>query len=142
MAQTMIFIQADAVVQALFARCTALSDAGYLDAAAFYMRKILEVIASSFIDRYDELGLGAQFDEFLAESGQTRSRVSLDDKVDYLLARGNLPEESRATYDDVRRYGNAAVHKTYFEENPVQHAALLERLGIELSAYHAMAEQS
>lgn len=142
MPQTKIFIQADAVVQALFARCTALSDAGYLDAAAFYMRKILEVIASSFIDRYDELGLGAQFDDFLAESGQVRTHASLDDKVDYLLAKGNLPEESRSTYDDVRRYGNAAVHKTYFEENAVQHAALLERLAVELAAYHEMALQS
>ena len=140
--QTKIFRQADAVVQALYARCMALSQAGYLDAAAFYMRKILEVIATSFIDRYDELGYGSQFDEFLAESGQVRFRASLDDKVDYLLAKGNLPEQSQSTYDDVRRYGNAAVHRTYFEENPTQHAQLLERLSQELAAFHQMAEES
>lgn len=142
MPQTQIFVQADDVVQALYTRCMALSDAGYLDAAGFYMRKILEVIASSFIDRYDELGLDAQFDEFLAQNGVVRYRATLDDKVDYLLARGNLPAESRATYDDVRRYGNAAVHKTYFEEDPAYHAELLERLSRELAAFHTMALQS
>ncbi|MBQ3386013.1 MAG: DUF4145 domain-containing protein [Eggerthellaceae bacterium] len=140
--QTLIFKNADAVAQAVFARCTALSDAGYLDAAAFYMRKILEVIANSFIDRYDELGYGGQFDAFLSECGHDRRTCTLDDKVDYLLAKGNLPAESQATYDDVRRYGNAAVHKTYFEENPTQHKALLQRLSLELAAFHEMAEMN
>ncbi len=140
--ETMIFRQADAVVQAVHTRCLALSEAGYLDAAAFYMRKIIEIIATSFIDRYDELGLGAQFDQFLAAGGQDRRQATLDDKVDYLLARGNLPEQSRATYEDVRRYGNAAVHKTYFEENAAQHNELLSRLGAEVTAFHAMAETS
>ena len=138
---TAVFKNADAVAQAVFARCVALSDAGYLDAAAFYMRKILEIIATSFIDRYDELGLGEQFNTFLAESGEERHYATLDDKVDYLLAKGNLPEQSRETFDAVRRYGNAAVHKTYFEENPTQHRMLLERLSLELSAFHDMAQQ-
>lgn len=140
--ETMIFRQADAVAQAVYTRCRALSEAGYLDAAAFYMRKIIEIIATSFIDRYDELGMAAQFDRFLAESGQERYRATLDDKVDYLLAMGNLPDQSRETYDAVRRYGNAAVHKTYFEENPAHHMDLLGRLGAELAAFHAMAENS
>lgn len=140
--QTMIFRNADAMARAVFARCTALSEAGYLDAAAFYMRKILEIIADSFVDRYDELGLGDEFDAFLAEAGTERRHASLDDKVDYLLARGNLPEQSRETYDDVRRYGNAAVHKTYFDENPVQHRNLLDRLSLELAAFHEMAEMN
>lgn len=140
--QTVIFKNADAVAQAVFARCTALSDAGYLDAAAFYMRKILEIIANSFIDRYDELGYGGQFDTFLAECGHDRRTCTLDDKVDYLLAKGNLPAESQATYDDVRRYGNAAVHKTYFEENAARHKELLNRLALELAAFHEMAEMN
>lgn len=140
--ETKVFRQADAVAQAVYTRCVALSNAGYLDAAAFYMRKIIEIIATSFIDRYDELGLGAQFEQFLSETGEERFRATLDDKVDYLLVRGNLPEASRDTYDAVRRYGNAAVHKTYFEEDPIHHADLLHRLGAELAAFHAMAEQS
>ena len=139
---TSVFKQADAMVQAVWTRCLALSEAGYLDAAAFYMRKILEIIAGSFIDRYDELGLGAQFEQFLAESGQGRAYATLDDKVDYLLLRGNLPEQSKATYDDVRHYGNAAVHKTFFREDAAQHRALLERLALEIAAYHAMAEEN
>ena len=138
--KTRVFAQADAVAQALYARCQALTQAGYLDAAGFYMRKILEVVADSFIARYDELGLAADFDAFLAETGHSRARASLDDKVDYLLARGNLPASSQSAYDDIRRYGNAAVHNAYFRENPEQHASLMARLAAELSAFHAMAE--
>ena len=138
--KTEVFARADAVAQALFTRCQALSQAGYLDAAGFYMRKILEVIADSFIARYDELGLGADFDSFVAETGHTRARATLDDKVDYLLARGNLPAQSQSAYDDIRRYGNAAVHRAYFREDAAQHAGLVNRLAAELSAFHAMAE--
>ena len=140
--KTEVFARADAVVQALFTRCRALTEAGYLDAAGFYMRKILEVVADSFIARYDELGLGADFDAFLAETGHSRPRATLDDKVDYLLARGNLPEQSRAAYDDIRRYGNAAVHRAYVREDAAQHAGLMSRLATELAAFHAMAENS
>lgn len=140
-ANATVFTRADAMAQALFARCTALTGAGYLDAAAFYMRKILEVIATSFIDRYDELGAGAQFDAFLTGRGSSRRSAGLDEKVDYLLAQGNLPPQSRSAYDDIRRYGNAAVHKTDFREDPAQHGQLLNRLQAELAAFHAMAEQ-
>ncbi len=130
------------MVQARYNRCLALSEAGYLDAAAFYMRKIIEVIADSFIDRYDELGYGAQFEQFLAESGNNRTYATLDDKVDYLLERGNLPEQSRVTYEDVRRYGNVAVHKVDFVENAAQHNQLLARLSAEIAAFHNMAANS
>lgn len=137
---SVIFRNADAMAEAVFSRCQAISMAGYFDAGAFYMRKILEIVTTSFVDRYDELGMGAAFDSFLSQRGHDRRSATLDDKVDYLLQQGNLPAESRATYDDIRKYGNAAVHKTYFTEDADQHQKLLERLERELVAFHAMVE--
>ena len=39
----------------------------------------------------------------------------------------------------VRKYGNAAVHKTDFREDPRQHAELMRRLDVELTSFYRMA---
>ena len=45
----------------------------------------------------------------------------------------------RDAYDAVRTYGNAAVHKTDFREDPRQHAELMRRLDAELTSFYRMA---
>ena len=101
------------------------------------MRKIIEVIADSFVERYRELGRGAEFEIFCRRNG--RSTYSLNEKVDFLCSQENIPAASRDAYDAVRTYGNAAVHKTDFREDPRQHAELMRRLDAELTSFYRMA---
>ena len=84
------FVDADKTARKLYQRCITATEAGLYDAAAFYMRKVLEVIASSFIDRYDEIGQGEVFNDFLEHRHRTRKTMSLDDKIDFLLDQRHL----------------------------------------------------
>ena len=132
-----VFVNAYRRAYALRERALRAADAGLYDAAAFYMRKIIEVIADSFVERYRELGRGAEFEIFCRRNG--RSTYSLNEKVDFLCSQENIPAASRDAYDAVRTYGNAAVHKTDFREDPRQHAELMRRLDAELTSFYRMA---
>jgi len=132
------FVDADRIARKLYQRCITATEAGLYDAAAFYMRKVLEVIASSFIDRYDEIGQGEVFNDFLEHRRRNRKTMSLDDKIDFLLDQGNIPNSSKKTYNAIRKYGNAAVHEVDFEEDVVKHLDLMVELENELHAFRLM----
>jgi len=136
---TQVFIDAYARAFELYERSRKVGEAGYYDAAAFYMRKILEVIADSFLAHYANVGIGWMFQQYCAS--RHRSSPSLDDKIDFLLEQNSIPQSSRSTYDAVRRYGNAAVHKPDYRENPRQHEAMMQSLAVELNAFYQMAMQ-
>jgi len=134
-----VFIDAYARAFELYERSKKVGEAGYFDAAAFYMRKILEVIADSFLAYYANTGSGWMFQQYCAS--KYRNSPSLDDKIDFLLEQKSIPQSSRSTYDAVRRYGNAAIHKPDYRENPKQHDAMMQALAVELIAFHQMAMQ-
>ncbi len=79
-----VFVNAYRRAYELRERALRAADAGLYDAAAFYMRKIIEVIADSFVERYRELGRGAEFEIFCRRNG--RSTYSLNEKVDFLCS--------------------------------------------------------
>jgi hypothetical protein len=134
-----VFIDAYSKMFALHERATTAGNAGLYDAAAFYMRKILEVVADSFLTNYVQMGQAWRFDQF-CKSLYYRN-PSLDNKIDFLLSQSNIPLRSKNTYDAIRKYGNAAVHKTDFSENPHQHAAMMNLLAVELNEFYIMAMQ-
>ena len=121
-----VFVNAYRCAYELRERALRAADAGLYDAAAFYMRKIIEVVADSFIERYQEIGRGAEFECFCRRNNRSCSQE-------------NIPAASRDAYDAVRTYGNAAVHKTDFREDPRQHAELMRRLDAELTSFYRMA---
>ena len=132
-----VFINAYARMFSLHERAVLAGNMGLYDAAAFYMRKTLEVIADSFLTSYAQMGNAWMFDNYCHSVGHFKP--SLDDKIDFLLRQNNIPQSSRETYDAIRMYGNAAVHKVDFNENPTQHVRMMNLLANEMSAYHIMA---
>ena len=79
-----VFVNAYRCAYELRERALRAADAGLYDAAAFYMRKIIEVVADSFIERYQEIGRGAEFECFCRRNN--RSTYSLNEKVDFLCS--------------------------------------------------------
>lgn len=140
-----IFLEAYSRAYTLYKRCNACAEAGMIDASAFYMRKTLEVIATSFIDEYERLGAGQPFVDFCLKRGHLGPKgtiaPTLDDKVDFLLAQKNIPAESEKAYDAIRKYGNAAVHEPAFEENAKKNAQMMKLLEKELIEFYRMAQQ-
>ena len=132
-----VFVRAYETMFALYQRAIVAANNGLYDAAAFYMRKILEVVADSFLDHYSLIGQGWRFGQYFG--AYTRRKPTLDDKIDFLLSQSNIPKTSRDTYDAIRMYGNAAVHKTNFVENPAQHNRMMDLLAAEITAFHKMA---
>ena len=132
-----VFIYAYEKMFALHQRATIAANNGLYDAAAFYMRKTLEVVADSFLAHYSLMGQEWRFAQFC--NTLNRRKPSLDDKIDFLLSQSNIPQSSRDTYDAIRKYGNAAVHKTQFVESPAQHARMMNMLVAEMNAFHKMA---
>ncbi|MDD6786179.1 MAG: DUF4145 domain-containing protein [Eggerthellales bacterium] len=139
-----IFLEAYSRAFTLYKRCKLCAEQGMLDASAFYMRKTLEVIATSFIDEYERLGMGQPFVDFCLKKGHLGPKgtiaPTLDDKVDYLLQQNNIPAESEKAYDAIRQYGNAAVHEAAFAEDPKQNAKMLKLLESELLQFYEMAK--
>ncbi|MCL1796758.1 MAG: DUF4145 domain-containing protein [Eggerthellaceae bacterium] len=132
-----VFIDAYAKIYNLHERSRAAAQAGLYDAAAFYMRKIIEVITDSFLNHYANTGNGWMFEQFCWSNGH--DRPSLDDKIDFLLLQSNIPQTSRNTYDAVRQYGNAAVHKVDFQEGFQKHFEMMRLLEVEIKAFYQMA---
>jgi len=132
-----VFLDAYTKIYKLYERSKIAAQAGLYDAAAFYMRKILEVIADSFLTHYSNCGNGWMFEQYCQSI--RHNKPSLDDKVDFLLAQSNIPQTARNTYDTIRQYGNAAVHKADYRENPHQHVEMMRLLEIEINAFYRMA---
>ena len=132
-----VFVYAYERMFALYQRATVAANNGLYDAAAFYMRKILEVVADSFLSHYSVIGQEWRFAQYCGV--YNRRNPSLDDKIDFLLSQSNIPKTSRDTYDAIRKYGNAAVHKTNFVENQAQHNRMMGLLSVEITAFHRMA---
>ena len=129
----------------LYQRSTLCADQKMYDAAAFYMRKCLEVIATSFIDEYERLGIAEPFRQLCAQRGHVGKKgelnPTLDDKVDFLLAQKNIPPSSEKAYDAIRKYGNSAVHEAGFKKSAKKHAQMQQLLEDELVQFFEMAKR-
>ena len=140
-----VFLEAYSRAFTLYRRAKACAEADMIDASAFYQRKALEVIATSFIDEYQRLGMGQPFVDFCLKKGHLGPKGSiaptLDDKIDFLLAQKNIPAESEKAYDAIRQYGNAAVHEAAFKEDAKKNAKMIKLLENELLQFYQMATE-
>ena len=129
----------------LYKRCKACADANMIDACAFYMRKTLEIISTSFIAEYERLGIDQPFRDFCLKRGHISKKgtiaPTLDDKIDFLIEHKNIPAESKKAYDAIRAYGNAAVHESDFAEDAKKNKKMMQLLENELRQFYEMARE-